>query len=143
MMEMDNGTEQLIIELREGKECAFVKVFRTYYAPLLNYAGRILHDTELANDVVQEAFCGLFERRKELKGNMLLRPYLYKVVYNSCLDAIKHRKVESNYINQELLDFYFSKVVNPRGGIVVSRGGFDRGDSRGSRAIARTLSGNI
>ena len=53
MMEMDNGTEQLIIELREGKECAFVKVFRTYYAPLLNYAGRILHDTELANDVVQ------------------------------------------------------------------------------------------
>ena len=42
---------------------------------------------------------------------MLLRPYLYKVVYNSCLDAIKHRKVESNYINQELLDFYFSKVV--------------------------------
>ena len=80
MMEMDNGTEQLIIELREGKECAFVKVFRTYYAPLLNYAGRILHDTELANDVVQEAFCGLFERRKELKGNMLLRPYLYKVV---------------------------------------------------------------
>ena len=111
MMEMDTGTEQLIIELREGKECAFVKVFRTYYAPLLNYAGRILHDTELANDVVQEAFCGLFERRKELKGNMLLRPYLYKVVYNSCLDAIKHRKVESNYINQELLDFYFSKVV--------------------------------
>ena len=111
MMEMDNGTEQLIIELREGKECAFVKVFRTYYAPLLNYAGRILHDTELANDVVQEAFCGLFERRKELKGNMLLRPYLYKVVYNSCLDAIKHRKVESNYINQELLDFLNRKIM--------------------------------
>ena len=27
------------------------------------------------------------------------------------MDAIKHQKVESNYINQELLDFYFSKVV--------------------------------
>lgn len=143
-MEMDNGTEQLIIELREGKECAFVKVFRTYYAPLLNYAGRILHDTELANDVVQEAFCGLFERRKELKGNMLLRPYLYKVVYNSCLDAIKHRKVESNYIQSRVVGLLFLESGgNPRGGIVVSRGGFDRGDSRGSRAIARTLSGNI
>lgn len=40
-----------------------------------------------------------------------MRPYLYRSVYNSCIDAIKHQKVENNYINQELLDFYFSKVV--------------------------------
>lgn len=38
-----------------------------------------------------------------------MRSYLYKSVYNSCLDAIKHRKVETNYVNQELLDFYFSE----------------------------------
>ena len=32
-----------------------------------------------------------------------------KSVYNACMDAIKHQKVEGNYINQELLDFYFRK----------------------------------
>ena len=110
-MELDYNSEQLIIELRNGKEQAFAHVFRMYYNPLLNYAGRILKDPEAANDVVQEIFCRLFERRKELREGFQLRSYLYKSVYNSCLDAIKHRKVETNYVNQELLDFYFSKVI--------------------------------
>ena len=108
---MDGNSERLIAELREGKEKAFAHVFRMYYSPLLNYAGRILKDVELANDVVQECFCRLYERRKEIRKEFQVRPYLYKSVYNSCIDAIKHQKVENNYINQELLDFYFSKVV--------------------------------
>ena len=108
---MDGNSEQLITELREGREKAFTQVFRMYYGPLLNYAGRILKDVELANDVVQECFCRLYERRKEIKRCFQVRPYLYRSVYNSCIDAIKHQKVENNYINQELLDFYFSKVV--------------------------------
>ena len=108
---MDDNGKHLIAGLRRGKEEAFAYVFRLYYGPLLNYAGRILKDTELANDVVQECFCKLYERRKELKEELEVRPYLYKSVYNSCMDAIKHQKVRDNYINQELLDFYFSKVV--------------------------------
>ncbi len=108
---MNGNSERLIAELREGKEKAFAYVFRMYYSPLLNYAGRILKDSELANDVVQECFCKLYERRKDLKEELEVRPYLYKSVYNSCIDAIKHQKVKNNYINQELLDFYFSKVI--------------------------------
>ena len=108
---MDDNGKHLIAGLRRGKGEAFAYVFRLYYGPLLNYAGRILKDTELANDVVQECFCMLYERRKELKEELEVRPYLYKSVYNSCMDAIKHQKVRDNYINQELLDFYFSKVI--------------------------------
>lgn len=108
---MDNNGKHLIAELRGGREEAFAYVFRMYYSPLLNYAGRILKDTEFANDVVQECFCKLYERRKELNEELEVRPYLYKSVYNSCMDAIKHQKVRDNYISQELLDFYFSKVI--------------------------------
>ena len=108
---MEYNSEQLIADLQRGKEVAFAYVFRMYYGPLLNYAGRILKDVEAANDVVQECFCRLYERRRELRKELQVRPYLYKSVYNACMDAIKHQKVESNYINQELLDFYFSKVV--------------------------------
>lgn len=108
---MDDNGKHLTAGLRRGKEEAFAYVFRMYYSPLLNYAGRILKDVEAANDVVQECFCRLYERRRELRKELQVRPYLYKSVYNACMDAIKHQKVESNYINQELLDFYFSKGV--------------------------------
>ena len=108
---MDDNGKHLTAGLRRGKEEAFAYVFRMYYSPLLNYAGRILKDVEAANDVVQECFCRLYDRSRELRKELQVRPYLYKSVYNACMDAIKHQKVESNYINQELLDFYFSKVV--------------------------------
>ncbi len=108
---MHENEEQLIDELQRGKEEAFAYVFRMYYGPLLNYAGRILKDTELANDIVQECFCKLYERRKELREKTLVRPYLYKAVYNSCMDTIKHQKIRDNYMNQELLGFYFTKVI--------------------------------
>lgn len=108
---MDYNSEQLIVRLQEGKEEAFAYVFRVYYSPLLNYAGRILKDAELANDVVQETFCRFYENRQKLNVAISLKSYLYKSVYNACLDVIKHKKVEAAYLNRELLDFYFSKVI--------------------------------
>ena len=59
---MEYNSEQLIADLQRGKEVAFAYVFRMYYGPLLNYAGRILKDVDAANDVVQECFCRLYEQ---------------------------------------------------------------------------------
>ena len=53
---MDDNGKHLIAGLRRGKEEAFAYVFRMYYSPLLNYAGRILKDTELANDGCRNVF---------------------------------------------------------------------------------------
>lgn len=108
---MYEDTGQLMASLKEGREGAFAYVFKEYYGVLLNYASRILHDAEVANDLVQEVFCRLYEKRGELRGEIDLKPYLYRIVYNDCLNVIKHRNIEQNYVNGELLDFYFSKVI--------------------------------
>lgn len=108
---MYEDTGQLMASLKEGHENAFAYVFKEYYGVLLNYASRILHDAEVANDLVQEVFCRLYEKRGELRGEIDLKPYLYRIVYNDCLNVIKHRNIEQNYVNGELLDFYFSKVI--------------------------------
>lgn len=108
---MYEDTGQLMASLKEGHENAFAYVFKEYYGVLLNYASRILHDAEVANDLVQEVFCRLYEKRGELRSEIDLKPYLYRIVYNDCLNVIKHRNIEQNYVNGELLDFYFSKVI--------------------------------
>ena len=46
-----------------------------------------------------------------LNIHLSIKSYLYKSVYNSCLNEIKHRKVVNNHIDRELLDFYFSEIV--------------------------------
>lgn len=101
----------LVKSLQEGKEEAFVYIFNTYYDRLINYAGRIVRDEEQAHDLVQEAYCRLFEARRTINIQLSIQSYLYKAVYNNCMNAIKHRKVEHNYIDQELLDFYFTEIV--------------------------------
>lgn len=103
--------EVLIASLQKGEEEAFVYIFEAYYGRLLNYSGRIIRDEELAHDLVQEAYCRLFEVRQTLDTRLSIQAYLYKSVYNNCMNAIKHRKIEHNYIDQELLDFYFTEIV--------------------------------
>ncbi|MDR2130643.1 MAG: RNA polymerase sigma-70 factor [Odoribacteraceae bacterium] len=109
--EQDAHTGELSKNLRRGEEQAFALLFRSYYGGLVSYASRILRDAELANDTVQETFCRLYEHRERITITFSIKSYLYKTVYNACLDAIKHRAVEHAYVNRELLDFYFSKIV--------------------------------
>ena len=101
----------LLEALRKGEEKAFEYLFDRYYEGLLNYAGRIVRETELAHDLVQETFCKLYEDHARLNIHLSIKSYLYKSVYNSCLNEIKHQKVVSNYADRELLDFYFSEIV--------------------------------
>jgi RNA polymerase sigma-70 factor (ECF subfamily) len=109
---MDKSELNALLDgLRRGEETAFTAVFHLHHGPLLGYARRILHDPELASDTVQDAFCRLYERRAGITINLSIKAYLYKTVYNACMDAIKHRKVRHEYVNRQLLDFYFSKIA--------------------------------
>lgn len=103
--------EVLLEALQKGEEKAFVYLFDRYYEGLLNYAGRIVRETELAHDLVLETFCKLYEDHANLNVHLSVKSYLYKSVYNSCLNEIKHQKVVRNYADREVLDFYFSEIV--------------------------------
>ena len=76
----------LLKALQKGEEKAFEYIFNHYYDGLLNYAGRIVGETELANDLVQETFCKLYEGHADLNIHLSIKSYLYKSVYNSCLN---------------------------------------------------------
>ena len=89
--------EVLLEALQKGEEKAFVYLFDRYYEGLLNYAGRIVRETELAHDLVQETFCKLYEDHVNLNIHLSVKSYLYKSVYNSCLNEIKYQKVVNNY----------------------------------------------
>lgn len=97
--------------MHRGENRAFEYLFDNYYEGLLNYAGRIVGDVEVAHDLVQGAFCKLYEDCATLEIHLSIKSYLYKSVYYRCLDEIKHRKVVNDYVDRELLDFYFTEVV--------------------------------
>ncbi len=110
----DQGIENeqvLLALLKKGDEKVYAYLFKAFYQALFNYAGRIVHDVDFAHDIVQGVFCRFYENRKKIMIEGTLKSYLYRSVYNSCLDTLKHEKVKNIYNDRVLLDFYLKDIA--------------------------------
>jgi RNA polymerase sigma-70 factor (family 1) len=90
--------KEIFIAIREGNERIFEEVFRKYYQSLCHYANNILKDSDEAEEIVQNLFFSLWEKRASLEINISLKSYLYRSVHNHCLNRIKHLKIREEYV---------------------------------------------
>ncbi len=75
----------------------FEETYITYFPLLYNYALVITKDQAAAEDVVSEIFLKLWEEQHSLVIGKSLKSYLFKSVYNQCLNILKHKKVQRKY----------------------------------------------
>ncbi len=73
-------------------EAQFKKVFTSSFNKLKHYAFTIVRDDVTAEEMVQNVFCRLWERNLGPESDLLSQPYLYKAVYNECLNHLKQEK---------------------------------------------------
>jgi RNA polymerase sigma-70 factor (ECF subfamily) len=78
---------------------AFESLFREYYQLLCAYALKFVLDSDTAEEIVQDLFYKLWEKRQELHINSSVKSYLYSAVHNRCLKFLEHRAVETRYRN--------------------------------------------
>lgn len=64
-------------------------LFKLYYRPLCIYAFKFLKDTEVVEDIVQDAFVKCLEKRDTADWPASPRQYLFRIVHNRCLDIAK------------------------------------------------------
>lgn len=73
------------------------QAFRTHYQALYRYAFTMLKDEHGADEAVQNVFYKLWKNRDKLSVNQSVVSYLYRSVYNECLNTLKHEKVKQAY----------------------------------------------
>ncbi len=100
---MKNKQEQLsdgelIALLKQGNHDALAEIYQRYWAVLYIQAMKMLQDEELARDIVQEVFIGLWSSRSTLNISSSLSAYLYASVRNKVLNSIRDNQVRSDYI---------------------------------------------
>jgi RNA polymerase sigma-70 factor, ECF subfamily len=98
----DLPEQQQIEALVAGDITAFEMIFRTYYQPLCNYAYTFLQDKEEAEEIVQSTFLNVWEKKETLSIRTAVKPYLYAMVRNACLNVIKHEKIKQKHVVEEL-----------------------------------------
>lgn len=70
----------------------FPVLLERYWDPLSRYAERMLGDADAADDIVQEAFTRLWERRERWTPTGSIRSYVYRLVRNLVIDDVRSRQ---------------------------------------------------
>jgi RNA polymerase sigma-70 factor (family 1) len=90
----DGRDQYLIRELQKGNESGFTGIFNQYYSQMLLYACRFTENQAIAEDIVEEAFISLWNKRDIISEIHSLKSYLYTVTRNGCLSWIRKKKRE-------------------------------------------------
>lgn len=83
--------------LINGDEKEFKSLFDLSYVGMVQQATFYTNDFAVAEDVVQEVFVRLWEKRGELKNVQNLEGYLLLSVKNRCLNHLEHQQVVDKY----------------------------------------------
>jgi len=80
---------------------AFEIIFRQYYEGLCRYAALWIRDPDDCEEIVQNVFVRLWEKREQLSIDSSLKAYLYKSVYHAALNMIRHNQVKATYAHMK------------------------------------------
>jgi len=96
-----------------NKQDVLVKViataFNEHYEALHRYAYTLLRENETAKDIVQKVFLSLLERTDKLEIKVSLQSYLFKAVYNHC---VNYRSRTPKFVDLEHISDEFGSNSN-------------------------------
>jgi len=84
-----HNDQSIIQRMQQDDESALELLFKTYYAQLCRFARNMLKDGTQAEDMVQDVFMKIWDKRSQINITTSLKAYLYMAVRNHCLNAIK------------------------------------------------------
>lgn len=93
------------IDLQTISELQFEELFCRFYPQVVSYATVILDDKTAGEDIAQEVFVYVWEKRKELHVGDGFYSYLFQSTYSRCIDYIHKNKRLEKYAKESLLKF--------------------------------------
>lgn len=94
---VDDPDSCAMARMAAGEESALSELMERYGQRLFHYLIRLLHDENLATDLVQEVFVRVWENRARFHAGRRFTPWLYAIATNLCRDhwrrELRHPKV--------------------------------------------------
>lgn len=98
-MLIQDQEQQLLSQFFEGDKSAFKAIFTAYYPKVCAVTYRYLNDPGLAEDLAQEVFVRLWQKREQLQINSNLGAYLRRMAVN---EALAHLRKKTRFQADEL-----------------------------------------
>ena len=87
---------ELARKIKKGDEAAFKIFFNRHYDPLLRFLLSKNLTTEVAEDLIQNAFLYIWDHRKKIEPEKSLRAYLFRIGYTRMLNHFRDTQKVDN-----------------------------------------------
>ncbi|MDZ4674883.1 MAG: RNA polymerase sigma-70 factor [Gemmatimonadota bacterium] len=94
----DTLTDITLAQIRAGERDAFELLFRCWYGRLASYAASLTRNRDGAEDVVQELFVTLWNKRESLPDLEKLPAYLHRATRNRALNQLRSQRTAGKWL---------------------------------------------
>lgn len=84
---------------------SFSDLYLIYYPKLVRFAKEYVMLEEDAENITQDVFTDLWEKRESMNRIENMNAYLFRLVRNKCLDYLKHKVFEQRYTEKVQASF--------------------------------------
>lgn len=103
---MQKINKLLLERLRDGDNRAFDELYNSYKVPALRFCNSILKDTEESENIIQEVFIKIWNRKSTINPELNFTSYLFTIIKNRVFDYLKEVKK-----NEFLKEKFWEKVL--------------------------------
>ncbi|MEE1946434.1 RNA polymerase sigma-70 factor [Pedobacter sp. KR3-3] len=83
----------LLRSLRDGNELAFDQLYRLYSYQIYTNILRMVKDPDVAQELLQDVFLKVWERRSFIDPQKSFKAYLYQIARSRVFDFFRHEKI--------------------------------------------------
>jgi RNA polymerase sigma-70 factor (ECF subfamily) len=95
-------TEDLLWRISaDDDERAFRSLFERYYVPLCLFAKRFIEDKSAREDIVQDVFFSLWEKRKDIAPQVSAKNWLMACVKHASLNYMRKQGHAQDYVDKQ------------------------------------------
>lgn len=95
---------ELLKKIKNNDEIAFKVIFNKYYSRLYYFILEFISLDDIAENIVQDTFFTLWNKRHELKVNSNLSAYLFTVARNNCLYKLRDQRYKQRLFSTKSFD---------------------------------------
>lgn len=101
--------EELVEKVRKNNQELYVEVVRRYQQPLFRYAFTLVHDSDIAQDIVQEALIKAYTNLRSFNTKKKFSSWIYRITHNQAMD---HFRSQRKLVSFEMLPKLVSSLVS-------------------------------
>ena len=112
---MNNHNENIdwsscVERIAESDATAFRELYDGFQLDLYRFAVQVVKSKSLAEDIVQDTFVKIWERRQNLDSQKSIKSFLFTICKNLCFDSLE-KAAKSEPLKQEILnDFEVNQI---------------------------------